>query len=282
MAIWSSEIKELEKLYESLKGQLPDLEKELERLIKAGDENMILLYSRRCLEVIITDLCECELKRPRKTEPLQGIIDKLHKEEKVPSHIIASMHGLNELSTYGAHPKDFDPKQVRTTLINLETIIEWYQQFKGIDIKGEEAQFSRESLEEVKKEVRIEVQEKPAKSTKQKLLSGLLIIAILAIAAILGYPKIFHRDTFEKLRSSGEGISVAVMPFQNMTNDTTWNVWQDGIQNELITSLTNSEELKVRQTETINSLIQSKGLTNYASITPSVASKLSQKLDVAP
>jgi hypothetical protein len=33
MAIWSSEIKELEKLYESLKGQLPDLEKELGQLI---------------------------------------------------------------------------------------------------------------------------------------------------------------------------------------------------------------------------------------------------------
>ena len=55
MAIWSSEIKELEKLYESIKGQSPALEKELERLTKADDENMILLYSRRCLEVIITD-----------------------------------------------------------------------------------------------------------------------------------------------------------------------------------------------------------------------------------
>jgi len=31
MAIWSSEIKELEKHYESLKGQLPDLEKEIQR-----------------------------------------------------------------------------------------------------------------------------------------------------------------------------------------------------------------------------------------------------------
>jgi len=57
MPIWSAEIKELEKLYESLKGQLPDLEKELGKLIKADDENMILLYSRRCLEVLIIDLC---------------------------------------------------------------------------------------------------------------------------------------------------------------------------------------------------------------------------------
>jgi tetratricopeptide (TPR) repeat protein len=64
-----------------------------------------------------------------------------------------------------------------------------------------------------------------------------------------------------------------------MTNDTIWNVWQDGIQNELINNLTNSEELKVRQVESITGLIQSKGLTNYASITPSIASTLSQKLD---
>lgn len=70
MAIWSAEIKELEKLFGTLKGQLSELEKELIRLVKADDENMILLYSRRCLEVIITDLCERELKRPRKTEPL--------------------------------------------------------------------------------------------------------------------------------------------------------------------------------------------------------------------
>jgi len=93
-----------------------------------------MLYSRRCLEVIITDLCECELKRPRKTEPLKGIIDKLHKEEKVPSHIISSMYGLNELSTYGAHPKDFDPEQVKPVLNNLNIIIKWYVRNKGFQI----------------------------------------------------------------------------------------------------------------------------------------------------
>jgi hypothetical protein len=110
MTIWSSEIKELEKLLESFKGKIPELEKELGQLIKSEDPNVLMLYSRRCLEVIITDLCECELKRPRKTEPLKGIIDKLHKEEKVPSNIVTSMHGLNDLSTYGTHPKDFDPE----------------------------------------------------------------------------------------------------------------------------------------------------------------------------
>ncbi len=84
----------------------------------------------------------------------------------------------------------------------------------------------------------------------------------------------------EKLRSSGERISIAVMPFQNMTNDTTWNVWQEGIQDNLITYFSNyPEELKVRQTESITGLLQSKGITNYASITPSLASTISQKLN---
>jgi len=136
MPIWTSEIKELETLYESLKGRFPELEKELVQLIHFDDPNVILLYSRRCLEVIITDLCECELKRPRKTEPLKGIIDKLHKEEKVPSNIITSMDHLNSLSAYGAHPKDFDPEQVKPVLNNLTIIIKWYLKYKDFNIYG--------------------------------------------------------------------------------------------------------------------------------------------------
>jgi len=176
MAIWSAEIKELEKLHESLKGQLPDLEKELEQLIHFDDPNVIMLYSRRCLEVIITDLCECELKRPRKTEPLKGIIDKLQKEEKVPSHIIASMHGLNELSTYGTHPKDFDPEQVKPVLNNLDIIIKWYLKYKDFHIPDKQKQ---------------EVQADNIKLGKGRkfslsIKSGILIPGILVTIFILG------------------------------------------------------------------------------------------------
>jgi hypothetical protein len=133
MQIWSTEIKELESLYTSIKGKFPELEKELEQLIGTKDANVVMLYSRRCLEVIITDLCEVELKRPRKTEPLKGIIDKLLHEEKVPAYIITSMHGLNDLSTFGTHPKDYDPEQVKPVLNNLTTIIKWYLKYKNIE-----------------------------------------------------------------------------------------------------------------------------------------------------
>ena len=134
MAIWSAEIKELERLNVSLICHFPELEKEMEQLVKTEDENVAMLYSRRCLEIIVTDLCECELKRPRKTEPLKGIIDKLNKEEKVASYIVTSMHSLNSLSTYGAHPKDFDPEQVKPALSNLAIILKWYLKYKGIEI----------------------------------------------------------------------------------------------------------------------------------------------------
>jgi tetratricopeptide (TPR) repeat protein len=130
------------------------------------------------------------------------------------------------------------------------------------------------SLEESeKKEVLI-------KPVQRKLRPSYVLNAVLILAVIiLAYPKIFKKNTLEELKSSGERITIAVMPFQNMTNDTIWDVWQDGIQNELITSLTNSEELKVRQLESVNNLIQRKGPNNYSSITSSFASDISKKLD---
>src|SRR5512137_1911230 len=149
MVIWNAEIKEIERLAESMEGKFPELEKELQYLVKTDDPNVILLYSRRCLEVIITDLCECELKRSRGTEPLKGIIDKLNKEKKIPSHIITSMHGLNDLSTYGTHPKDFDPKQIKPVLNNLDIIIRWFLKYKGSEVEIKD-QAIEESIPEFK------------------------------------------------------------------------------------------------------------------------------------
>jgi AraC-like DNA-binding protein/tetratricopeptide (TPR) repeat protein len=107
----------------------------------------------------------------------------------------------------------------------------------------------------------------------------LVVSGLIAVVVLVLYPKLFKRDAPEDLGSSDGRISVAVMPFQNMTNDTIWNVWQDGIQDILITSLSNSGELKVRQRESVNAIFQSKSPSNFTSITPSVASNISRKLD---
>ena len=103
----------------------------------------------------------------------------------------------------------------------------------------------------------------------------LFLSTLIIIVAVLVYTKIFKRTTLGDLRSSDGRISVAVMPFQNMTENKIW----DGIQTNLISYLSNFEELKVRQKEAIGSLLESKGLTNYASINPSIAGSISRKLD---
>jgi TolB-like protein/AraC-like DNA-binding protein len=126
---------------------------------------------------------------------------------------------------------------------------------------------------------------KPVKISKKSNIvayAGILFL-ILVIATVVYFinNKVQKAEQMNDLISSDGRISIAVLPFQNMTNDTLWNIWQNGIQNNLITSLSNSEELKVRQIETVNGLLKAKGYTSYMSITPAVASSISQKLDAA-
>jgi len=113
---------------------------------------------------------------------------------------------------------------------------------------------------------------------KRKLkASDVIIAALFVVVLILLYPKIFKSDRLEEFRSQGE-ISIAVMPFQNLTGDTAKNFLQVLAQDNLITSLSNAEELQVRQTESVISLLQNSDLKNYATLTSSVAGNLSQKL----
>jgi hypothetical protein len=238
MQIWSTEIKDLEVLYSSFKGHFSDLGNELERLIHASDENMVLVYARRCLEVIVTDLCEYELKRPRKTEPLKGIIDKLHREEKVPSHIITSMGSLNSLSTYGTHPKDFDPEQVKPVLNNLAIVIKWYLKYKETkkSIEGEP--------EELKHEDKIpDAGFRKSRKPKKGLIliiSGIFLVLIIVIAVLFAFKKIGN-----KKQSAALEKSIAVLPFINDSQDEENTYFINGIMDEVLNNLQKIKDLSV-------------------------------------
>ena len=137
-----------------------------------------------------------------------------------------------------------------------------------------------ELIEEFNKEKDREEQKISTKLNNRKSLPVLTILAGIIIAGVFAFPKIFKRDPLDELRSSDGRISIVVMPFQNMTGDTTLKNWQDGIQYNLISYLSNFPvDLSVRQIESVSDIIRSKGLTNYKSITSSVASSISEKLD---
>ena len=152
-------------------------------------------------------------------------------------------------------------------------------------LKTEATPGMKEKIQYIEKEKEVnsspisEVHEKSGKFNIKILLSGFLIAVIIITAIVLLYPGILVRTRLNGFKSSDGRISVAVMPFQNMTNDSALNIWQDGTQDILITALSNSDRLKIRQTESINILLQSRGFTNYASITPAIASSVSRKLD---
>ena len=259
MSIWSSEIKEIKNLIDTFHGHFPELEKELKPLITSEDSNVVLLYSRRCLEVIVTRLCEIELKRPRKTEPLKGIIDKLNSEDKVPAHIIVSMHSLNSLSTFGTHPKDFEEEQVKPVLNNLATIIKWYIKYadsivnKAIS-KKEEATAERKELKGSQKKV------------KNRVIFTVLIIAIIGL--ILTVYLVIKNSVFSKEIEK----SIAVLPFRNDTPEDSAQYFMDGVMEELLNNLQAIKSMRVcgrtsveqyrEQTKTIPEIARELGV-NY-------------------
>jgi len=243
MKIWSAEIKELERLYESFKGQHPKLDKELEKLVKTDDENMVLIYARRCLEVIITDLSQRELKRPRGTEPLKGIIDKLNKEEKVPNNIIVSMQNLNSLSTFGAHPKDFDPRQVKPVILDLTTVLEWYLTYMESQVAIEK----EPGALQVKRKEQVSFRKTRTKPWKRIiavvgiLLAGAIIIVSLIVFDIIGGGK--------QARAESIG-SIVVLPFSDYTGQDTLEWFVSGMHSALIQDMGKIGSLRIPGTTT--------------------------------
>jgi len=238
MTIWSAEIKDLEKLRNSIKGKYPKLDNELQRLMKTDDENIVLVYARRCLEVMINEICEIALKRPLGTEPLKGIIDKLNKEEKVPHNIIVSMQNLNNLSTFGAHPRDFDPRQVKPVLLDLTTVLEWYMKYLETHSKADIEQGIPEKIRKeasgVKKVIAI--------SKKRILLASaiLLVCAVVFVTLIL-------TDVIKGGKSikAGEIKSLVVLPFENYTGDEQLDYVAAGMHSSLIGDMGKLGELRV-------------------------------------
>jgi TolB-like protein/Tfp pilus assembly protein PilF len=118
------------------------------------------------------------------------------------------------------------------------------------------------------------------KSGKRKLKTSDVIIAALLVAVcILAFPRIFNNDKLDDIRDEEGKISVAVMPFENLSGDSLLNVWQDGFQNLLISTLSNSDELQVRQFQTMSSIMNQKKSVHQASMSPSLVREIALNLE---
>ncbi len=123
---------------------------------------------------------------------------------------------------------------------------------------------------------------KDGNSNRRRLKTSDVIIALLFVAVcILLYPKIFGRDQFKKVRDADGRISVMVLPFENMTGDTLMNIWQDGIQDGIITGLSESKELSVRPYQSVQSVISAYKQVNRASLSPAAIREISGRLQTS-
>ena len=122
--------------------------------------------------------------------------------------------------------------------------------------------------------------ESHSETERRKLkISDVVIAALIIVVGFLIYPKIFSKDTLAGIRDQEGKISVAVLPFENLAGDTTFNIWQGGFQNLLIATLSNSEEITVRQYQAVKSVLENNKNINYASLTPVLARDLANKLE---
>jgi tetratricopeptide (TPR) repeat protein len=115
------------------------------------------------------------------------------------------------------------------------------------------------------------------KSAKSRLISMGSLLTLLIIAAVLFIPKLIRRDKFENLRDDDGKISVAVIPFENLTGDTTFNWFRKGISSLIINGLGNSSELAVCDDHTMFEIMEGMNKIYSTGISPSLARDIARK-----
>jgi tetratricopeptide (TPR) repeat protein len=134
-------------------------------------------------------------------------------------------------------------------------------------------------LNEVKKK---ENQVQPHSQPNKRLFNAnnIVITILIAVVVILAYPKVFNsnQSQFDSGREKKEII--AVLPFMNNTGDDSFNHWEYGISELLISSLSTSKELRVIDNQTITDVIQNVEDVQTASIGPDMAKQVASKIQV--
>lgn len=110
------------------------------------------------------------------------------------------------------------------------------------------------------------------------VLSGLIVLLLIALKLI--YPTVFKEIIIKKKESNGERTSIVVMPFHNLTNDSTLNYLRLGGQEGVVTRLSYyPEELNVRSSEMVRNFLKNENIAYFSSMTAFSGSRISKRLD---
>src|SRR5664280_18035 len=118
---------------------------------------------------------------------------------------------------------------------------------------------------------------KDKKPTGIKLFLVAAIALVLIISGVIFIPKLLIQKTSVKKDSSDKRICVVVMPFNNITGDPIWNSYQAIIQQSLISSLSRSNEIRVRLQSNINNSLSFSGYSENGVIPINVAGEIAKK-----
>jgi len=148
------------------------------------------------------------------------------------------MDHLNSLSTYGTHPKEFDPEQVKPVLSNLAIIIKWYIKYKDTPT------ISKEKPEESKPEKKQPVETRASIKTQKRrlivLFSGTILALVIVIVVLVVFNVIGSKKKTRELEKS-----IAVLPFKNDSPEQERMYFINGTMEAILNNLCKIKDLRV-------------------------------------
>jgi tetratricopeptide (TPR) repeat protein len=113
----------------------------------------------------------------------------------------------------------------------------------------------------------------------KKIWASLAVIALLIFALNLIYPALKQNEA-KKEGLNSERTSIVVMPFHNLSNDSSLNYLRLGGQEGIVAKLSfYPEELNVRSSELVRNFLKNENIAYFSSMTAFSGSRISKKLD---
>jgi tetratricopeptide (TPR) repeat protein len=138
-----------------------------------------------------------------------------------------------------------------------------------------------EGIVKTKPAHKVSEEEELKSSNSWRVASYISFVVILVMVGVLLYPKIFKPDRFRELRDDHGMITVAVLPFNNLTGDSSLYYWENGISELLINGLARSDELLVSSSHVVQDVLTGTQQVYAASLSPEIARRTASKISAS-